>query len=43
MQREYDADRLCMESAGLTRCHMDPLDFVRYYDLKYKLATRDDE
>ena len=37
MQREYTAYRHCMQVAGKLQCHMTPQDFVRYYELKYKL------
>ncbi len=39
LQGEYDAYRLCMQSAGKTRCKMTTQDFIRYYELKYKLEA----
>jgi hypothetical protein len=34
LQIEFDAYRLCMQSASKTRCRMTPEDFVRYYQIK---------
>lgn len=42
-QDEYDAYRLCMQSAGKTRCSMTPQDFVRYYEIKRQLEQSDGE
>ena len=34
LQREFDAHRTCMQTAGKTRCTMTVEDFVRYYELQ---------
>lgn len=38
-EQEFEAYRLCMQSASTTRCTMTPQDFVRYYELKYQLEN----
>jgi len=43
LQTEFTAYRVCMESAGTTRCTMTPQDFVRYYKIKRTLEIRRDE
>lgn len=37
LERRVDAYRMCMQSAGTTRCRMTPEDFVDYYDLQHRL------
>lgn len=39
---EFEAYRLCMQSAGTTGCQMTPQDFVRYYELKHQLEIEDE-
>ncbi len=34
LQIEYDAYRLCMQTAGKTRCKMTAQDFIRYYEIQ---------
>ena len=41
LEDEYEAYRLCMQTAGKTRCQMTPQDFVRYYEIKRKLESDD--
>lgn len=36
-KREYAAYRDCIANASELHCHMEPLDFVRYYELKHQL------
>jgi len=40
LQREFDAYRACMQSAGQMRCSMQPSDFVRYYEIMYQLEQQ---
>ncbi len=39
LQRELDAYRVCMASAGTTRCSMQPEDFVRYYEIEAQIRV----
>ena len=40
-QAIIDGYDLCMKSASLTRCRMDPTDFVEYYRHKHALERPD--
>lgn len=40
LQREFDGYRMCMQAAGKNRCSMQPLDFVRYVEVKHLLSIR---
>ena len=41
MEIEFDAMRMCMQTAGKTRCHMTIEDFIRYHELKELLNEPD--
>ena len=34
LQVEFDGYRLCMQTAGKTRCKMTAQDFIRYYEIQ---------
>jgi len=38
LQREFEGYRMCMQAAGTNRCSMQPLDFVRYVEIKHLLS-----
>lgn len=40
-QQEYAAYEDCLHHASSLRCHMTPQDFVRYYELKWKLEEEE--
>lgn len=41
MEIEFDAMRMCMQTAGKTGCRMSIPDFIRYHELKELLNIRD--